>query len=358
VTGMERLTAALTGTPADRIPVFCNLLDQGAQELGMPPKQYFQKGEYVAEAQLRMRHKYGYDNLWSLFYVGKEAELMGCRKILFSDDGPPNVGETVIRSPEDIDRLEVPGDVASHPAFQEVMTCVRILRKEAGRRHPICAYITASMTLPSLLMGMEKWLPMLLWGPAELRDQLMEKCHRLIVAEAEAYRHAGADLLLYSNPFGSTDQIPMKFFRECSLPWIAKDVAAIGTGGLVYYCGGSRVNPVVDQVLQRTGIGAYYLSPLDDLSEAQKIVAGRALCWGTINDIKMIDWKEDEVVREVQRIIDAGRPNGTFGFGTLVMPKRIPESNIRAMLNAAYRYGGIEQHNAAACSDLLPPARS
>ena len=222
MTAMERLTAALNGAPADRIPVFCNLLDQGAQELGITAKEYFRKGEYVAEAQLKMRQKYGYDNLWSLFYVGKEAELMGCRKILFSDDGPPNVGETVIHGPEGIDRLEVPGDVAAHPAFQEVMTCVRICGNEAGGSYPICAYITASMTLPLLLMGMEKWLPMLLWGPAELRDQLMEKCHRLIVGEAQAYRHAGADLLLYSNPFGSTDQIPMKFFESAHCPGLRR----------------------------------------------------------------------------------------------------------------------------------------
>ena len=114
------------------------------------------------------------------------------------------------------------------------------------------------------------------------------------------------------------------------------------------------MNRVIDQVLQRTGIRTYYLSPFDDLSEAQKTVAGRAFCWGVINDIKMIDWKANEVVQEVQRIIESGKPNGGFGFGTLVMPKRIPETNIRAMLDAAYRYGRFEQNNAAACSDLVP----
>jgi uroporphyrinogen decarboxylase len=58
---MERLAAAINGTPADRIPVFCNLLDQGARELGLSIKEYYQRGELVAEAQLKMREKYGYD---------------------------------------------------------------------------------------------------------------------------------------------------------------------------------------------------------------------------------------------------------------------------------------------------------
>ena len=66
--------------PSDRIPVFCNLLDQGARELGLSLEEYYSSGELVAEAQLRMRERYGHDNVWSLFYVGKEAELLGCRR--------------------------------------------------------------------------------------------------------------------------------------------------------------------------------------------------------------------------------------------------------------------------------------
>ena len=176
ITGMERLAAAARGETSDRIPVFCNLLDQGAKELGIPLKEYYSNGEHVAEGQLRMREKYGYDNLWSLFYVGKEAELLGCRKIIFAEDGPPNVGEMVIRNHDDIARLRVPDDIAAHPAFEEELKCLRILKAEAGGKYPICAYITASMTLPAILMGMEKWMGLLFSGPADLRDELLTKC--------------------------------------------------------------------------------------------------------------------------------------------------------------------------------------
>ena len=84
ITGKDRLAAAARGEILDRIPVFCNLLDQGARELGMSIQEYFSKGEHVAEAQLKMLKKYGHDNVWSLFYVGKEAELLGCNKIRFA----------------------------------------------------------------------------------------------------------------------------------------------------------------------------------------------------------------------------------------------------------------------------------
>lgn len=339
ITGMERLVAAIKGEKSDRVPVFCNLLDQGAAIMGMDQREYYSSGENVAEGQLRMREKYGHDNLWSLFYVGKEAELLGCKGIRFSEDGPPNVEDFVIKDLADIDRLRVPGDIAAHPAFEQELKCLDMLRREAGGKYPVCAYISSSMTLPAMLMGMEKWFELLFMGPFDARDRLLALCHDFFVKEVKAFRDNGADVLVYSNPFGSTDTVPMKFFMEQSLPWIEKDIAAVGAAGMVYYCGTSRFNRVIDTVLSRTGLGVYYLSPLDDLAEGKNIIAGRGLTCGVINDIKLINWTPEEVRGEVKRLMEAGMPGGKFLFGTGVMPCGIPERNIRAMLEAAYEFG-------------------
>ncbi|MFH1027648.1 MAG: uroporphyrinogen decarboxylase family protein [Pseudomonadota bacterium] len=342
MTGMERLSAAINGTLADRIPVFCNLLDQGAKELGLSLEEYYSSGEHVAEAQLRMRAKYGYDCLWSLFYVGKEAELLGCSKMIYAKDGPPNVGEMIIRKYDDIARLQVPDDISSHPAFAEELKCLRILKAEAGGRYPVCAYLTASMTMPALLMGMEKWMQMLMLGPHDLRDELLAKCSDFFRKQISAYRAAGADVLVYSNPFGSTDFIPRKFFNDLSLLWMERDLGPGGNAGVVYYCGSARFNNVIDTVIQRLGIGVFYLSPMDDVAEGKQLVAGRGLTCGVINDIMLLEWSREEIRAEVKRIIEAGKPGGKFLFGTLVMPYNIPEENIRTMLEAAYEYGRLD----------------
>ena len=339
MTSMERLTAAINGGASDRVPIFCNLLDQGAKELGLSLEKYYSRGEYVAQGQLKMRAKYGYDNVWCLFYVGKEAELLGCQKILFAQDGPPNVADFIIKTEHDIHALRIPDELESLSAFQETLNCLRILREEVGGQYPICAYITASMALPALLMGMEQWMSLLLLGPATARDELLDKCHQFFVKELLAYRAAGVDVLLYSNPFGSTDTVPMKYFVQHSLPWIEKDIQAVGTQGLVYYCGMSRLNPVLNLVLERTGIRAYYLSPLDDVRAGKATIAGRALTCGVLNDIRLIDWGRTEIRHEVKRLMEAGRSGGQFLFGTGVMPYGIPEENIRIMLDAACEFG-------------------
>ena len=153
ITSMDRLVAASKGEILDHIPVFCNLLDQGARELGLSIEEYFSNGENVALAQLKMLEKFGHDNVWSLFYVGKEAELFGCEKIRFAKDGPPNVEDYIIQSYDDIARLQVPDDISTHPAFAETAKCLAILKREVGGKVPICAYLTASMSLPALLMS-------------------------------------------------------------------------------------------------------------------------------------------------------------------------------------------------------------
>ena len=342
MTGTARVNAALAGLPADRIPIFCNVLDQGARELGVSVQTYYSRGDLVAEGQLRMREKYGHDNVWSLFYVGKEAELLGCRSVRFATDGPPNVEHFVIQSLDDIGRLQVPEPLADHPAFAEPKRCLQMLRQEVGGRYPICAYISSTMTLPALLMGMEKWMELLFLGPASAREALLDTCHRFFVAETAAYRQAGADLVIYSNPFGSLDIVPRKFFTTTALPWIERDIAAIGPAGVVYYCGMSRMNPVLDQVLARTGLQVYYLSPLDDVAEGVRTIDGRALTCGLINDNRMIDWTPAETRAEVKRILAAGMRSPKFLFGTGVMPLAIPESNIRAMVDTVVEFGRRE----------------
>jgi len=339
MTPLEILVAAVSGSPAPRIPVFCNLLDQGAHELGLHQKDYFASGERVAEGQLRMRARYGYDNVWSLFYVGKEAELLGSREILFDDDGSPNVADFAIKSWDDIAKLEVPEDITAHPAWAETGRCLKILKDEVGATHPLCAYLTASSTLPALLMGMDKWMELLLTGPTDLRDELLKKCSEFYQKEAAAYRAAGANVLVYSTPFGSTSMVGKKRFQEFSLPWMRRDLAPGGVGGIVYYCGMAPFNNVIEQVMDELNIGVYYISPMADLAEAKALIGGRGLTCGVIDDIKLIHWTPEDTRAEVKRLCEIGMVGQHFLFGTGVMPLAVPEANIRAMLEAAFEYG-------------------
>lgn len=339
MTPLQILTAALEGRPAPRIPVFCNLIDQGARELGLPQREYYARGENVAEGQLRLLARYGHDNVWSLFYVGAEAEILGCREVLFADDGSPNVADLVLKNWDDVARLEIPRDITAHPSWERTAACLRILRAEVGASHPICAYITASTTLPAILMGMEKWLELLLTGPADVRDELLRKCSDFCRQELAAYWAGGANVLVYSTPFGTTEFVGARRFRELSLPWMRRDLEPGATAGVVYYCGMAPFNNVIEAVREHLGLRAFYVSPLADLAEAKALLGDRALTCGVVNDIEMIHWTPEETRAEVERLCAIGKPGGHFLLGTGLMPLAVPEANIRALIAAAHEHG-------------------
>ncbi|PKK88893.1 MAG: uroporphyrinogen decarboxylase [Candidatus Wallbacteria bacterium HGW-Wallbacteria-1] len=347
-TGIERLAAAARGEIADRIPVFCNLFDQGARELGIPTiQEYYSRGDLVAEAQLKMREKYGYDNVWNLFYVGKEAEILGCRKMIYSQHGPPNVGEFIIRSHEDVHRLQIPADLSGHPQFTQCAECMKILVSEVGGRQPITAYLTASMTLPSILMGMDKWIELLFTGPAEVRDELLTKCSDFFRTHMTWQMEAGADCLVYANPFASTTILPMKMVSDLVFKWMERDLAGFDRNRIVFYCGGAPFNNIIQQVIERLGVFNFYLSPMADISEGRRIVNGRGLTCGVFDDMKLLRFSRDEIRTEVKRILHEGMPGNRFAFGVQGMPLGITEENIRYMLEAAFEFG-------AASSEIQP----
>lgn len=339
MTGMERFGALMSGQTPDRVPIVCNLLDQGAQELGVSIRDYYSSGELVAEGQLRMREKYGYDTLAGMFYSALEAEIMGCKNIIYADDGPPNVGHLVINSIADIEKLHVPDNLNEHSRFREVANCIRILKKESQGRWPVLGVVTGSFSLPSMLMGIGSWMDLFLNGDPKLRDTLLETCSRFCSLHIQALREAGADLIVYVNPVASATFIQLAKFRELALPWSVRDLEACGPAGVVFFNGGGRINPILADLQSKTGIGAYYLNPYDDIKEARTLLGSQALIAGSINDIRMIDWSPKEIDLEVQKIMYYGRQAGGFIFGTLLMPYRIPEANIRTMMDAAIRYG-------------------
>lgn len=353
--GMGLFAPLLAGELPERVPLIVNLLEQGAAELGMGIEEYYSRGEHVAEAQLRLRAKYGYDSLAGIFYLAREAELLGCRRLIHSPNGPPTVGELIIRTPGDIERLTIPDDLSAHPLFQEQLHCIRLLRQEAGGNYPILAAVTASFSLPAMLMGMERWLELFLTGPPGLCRELLEKCSLFCARQVEALRAAGADLVAYVNPVASASVLTVRQFEQLALDWLKADVARTGTAGLVYFNGGGRINPLLTTIAEQTGIGAYYLNPMDDIVEAKRALAGRGLVVGTINDIKLIDWTPAEVSAEVERLMAAGAPGGGFLCGTLVMPCAIPERNIAALVAAARRFGAYRPAGAAG-SVQAPPA--
>ena len=95
MTSLERVLTTLVHREPDRVPCFLLLTMHGAGELGMGIREYYAHGENVAEAQLRMRRRFGHDCLYAFFHTPLEVEAWG-GEVIYAADGPPNSGEAPI----------------------------------------------------------------------------------------------------------------------------------------------------------------------------------------------------------------------------------------------------------------------
>lgn len=338
-TSLERIGALMQGKIPDRVPVICNLFEQGAKELGLSIKEYYSKPEYVAEGQIKLQEKYQYDCVWGFMFTGIIARILGSKGTIYSNDGPPNVGDMVLKKVEDISTFEIPDNIEDTKPMQDWIKCIQLITNEVGGKIPVLSGNVGTFSLPAILLGMEKWFELLLMGPFELRDELLAKCNIFNEKLVTSLRNAGVDMIAYMNPVGTKEFISFNQFNDLCLPWVKKDFQNIGVDGIIYFNGGGEINHTIDTLINETGIGAYYIHPFDDIKEAKSIINGRGISSGIINDIKLISWTPGETKSEVRRIMKEGSEGGGFIFGTLVMPYMIPDENIKIMMEAAFEYG-------------------
>ncbi len=339
MTAKERFGAVLTGQIPDRVPILCNLLEQGAAELGLTIREYYSSGENVAEGQLRLQDKYGYDQLWGLHYLPADAEMLGASHTLFYKDGPPNVGDLIIRDESDIEKLTVDDALWETPPARRLARTLEILKAERGTECPILGCVIGSLSMPPILMGMEKWMDLLYTGSPDTVRKLLTKCSDFCSMKIRWLFEEGVDAIAYMNPLGSASFMTADQFESDGIPWLKRDLRANGPAGIVYFNGGGLINPFIPQIRKETGIGAYYTNPLDSVAGAKEILGGKGILAAPINDIPLITQSADQIRAEVKRIMDEGAGGGGFLFGTLVMPCSIEEHKIRVMLEAAAEYG-------------------
>lgn len=339
MTGTDRFGCVMSGKLPDRVPIICNLLEQGAAEIGVGIEAYYADGALVAEGQLALQQKYGYDQLWGFHYTAADVEMLGSSFTIFADDGPPNVGDLIIKSPEDIKKLRIHEGMFDTPAHQRLCRTISILKKAKGGELPVLGLTTGSFSLPPILMGVDKWFDLLYSDDDYLSNLLLDKCSDFVQLKIQSLFDAGIDMISYSNPLGTATFITQNQFKKQVLPLVQRDTAISGTDGIVYFSGGGVLNPMLEPLMANTTFSAFYIHPFDDIHEAKKRIGSSGILAAPINDIPLIHQSEQQIHDQVKKIMETGAPGGRFVFGTLVMPLAIPTDNIRYLMEAAKAYG-------------------
>ncbi|PDV99494.1 uroporphyrinogen decarboxylase family protein [Candidatus Chloroploca asiatica] len=336
MTSLERVLTTLGHQEPDRVPLFLLVTMHGARELGLSLRDYFAHAEYVAEGQLRMAHKYQNDCLYALFYAALEVEAWG-GEVIFSDDGPANAGEPMIRKPEAIRTLKAPV-VETSPVLGRVLDAIRQMRSRSEEAMPIIGVVIAPFSLPVMQLGFEQYLTWMYEQP-EVVKHLLQINAEFAVAWANAQLEAGATAICYFDPVASTTVVSREQYLDFDHR-LSKDVIARIKGPVATHVASGRCMPLLDDFAQ-TGALAVAVSIEEDLALMKQKVAGRVSLLGNLNGIEMRRWTEAEAEAAVKAAIAAAGRGGGFiladNHGEI--PFQVPETTLMVISEAVQRWG-------------------
>lgn len=336
MTSLQRVLTALGHSEPDRVPFFLLVTMHGARELGLSIRDYFSRAENVADGQLRMREKYRHDCLYTFFYAPIEVEAWGA-EVLFSEDGPPNSGEPLIKNYSAIEKL-VPPVVEDSRILRKVLSATEQLKARTGGDVPIIGVVMSPFSLPVMQMGFDHYLNLIHEEPAIL-EKLMRVNEEFCVSWANSQIRAGATAICYFDPVSSSTIIPRELYRQTGFPVAQRTMARIEAPLAIHFASG-RCLPILKDVAA-TGPAVAGVSSEEDLGELKSAAGGKLSLLGNLNGIAMRHWSRSEAETAVKDAIAKAGPGGGFilsdNHGEI--PWQVPEEVLSAISEAVHRWG-------------------
>jgi uroporphyrinogen decarboxylase len=336
MTSAQRLGSALGHQEGDRVPFLLPAVLHGARELGLSIKEYFSRAEYVAEGQLRIREKYRHDAVVGFMYGAVDAEAWGC-EVIFRDDGPPNSGEPICKTPEQIRQL-IPPKIEDATCLQRVLELIRILKARVGDDAPVMGCVISPFSLPVMQLGFDHYLDLIYDQPA-LFTRLMQLNEEFCVSWANAQIAAGAGVIYYFDPVSSPTIIPREKYLQTGFPIAKRVIPRIHGGVAIGFASGLGL-PILDLVMQTGAVGVS-ASAMEDLAAVKDACRGRLAVMGNLNAIEMRRWTPAQAETEVKTAIaKAGRGGGfilTDNHGEI--PWQVSDDILLAISDAVHTWG-------------------
>ncbi|MCI5140718.1 MAG: methylcobamide--CoM methyltransferase MtbA [Candidatus Electrothrix sp. ATG1] len=336
MTSMERVLTTLRHQEPDRVPFFLLLTMHGAKELGLSIQEYFSRAEYVVEGQLRLRKKYGHDCLNPFCYAAMEVEAFGGEVIWF-EDGPPNSGEPIIKTDNDILSLQVP-EIHSTPCLVRMLEIIQSLKEQAGDEVPIVGTVVSPFSQPVMQMGFSSYIELMHDRP-NVFNRLMKVNQEFCVAWANAQVRAGATAICYFDPLTSPTMTAPGTHLEAGFRIARQTLARTQSPTVVHLASGSTL-PVLDDIAA-TGTAAVGVSVTEDLAELKAACRGRLTVLGNLNGIEMRRWTPIQAEKKVKKAIAQAAKGGGFiladNHGEI--PWQVSEEVLMAIAEAVHQWG-------------------
>jgi uroporphyrinogen decarboxylase len=338
MTSRERVVAAVTGKPYDRIPVNLLISDHAARVIGVSVGEYNKSARLMAEGQIAAWRKYGADNINTGPGLSGIPEAIGSR--LGFPDNSPYIAEYAVNEEADLDRLKVP-DPERDGRLPLFLEAAAIVLKEVGDQVPVNLTTSGPFTTAAGIRGTDRFLRDLRKNP-QFAHRLLRLSTDTIIRFARSAFGVGARIGL-ADPTSSGTMISSRHFQQFALPYLKEVVSAInettGAPPSLHICGNTTR---IWGEMAETGVAILSLDDAIDLAEAKAQVGHRVVLLGNIRPVAVMYLGKPDDVRANTRECLAKAWNSPKGYILGLgcgLPIDTPPENIRALVGAGREFG-------------------
>ncbi|SPF44271.1 Uroporphyrinogen-III decarboxylase [Candidatus Desulfosporosinus infrequens] len=227
---LERLLTTIQFRKPDRQLVIAPVFGHAAVLENRDLSDYVQKGELLAECQLKALERYHHDAVFAIMDASVETEAAGS-VLEYRSNMYPMIKYHVLEDMGTFNKLIIP-DPYSAGRMPEQLQAVKRLRQELGNDVAVIGCVVGPMTLTGQLLGLEKSLFLAVDEP-EIFEAIMDYATKVIIEFGCAQLKAGAHLIMVFEPTGSPAVIPPSFFREMLVSRLKQIFRSFTTAGSV-----------------------------------------------------------------------------------------------------------------------------
>lgn len=337
VNSYQKVMNALQGKSSGSTPVVPMVREWCSKQAGIEFTEELENVEKHVYAQSYCVHQFGYDIVWDLFACHSESEAMG--SILKISKGyPPSVERPAVEDyKRDLPKLKL-FDPYQNKRLSTILEGTRRLKERFCGEIPVMGYVQAPFRHASMLRGSENIMRDMYKAKDDLRE-LCEIALNSLIVYAVAVIHAGADIILVSDPTSSGDAISKKHWEEWGLHYTTRLVKMIKRSGvktIMHICGDTSDRL---ESLAQTGVDCLSLDEAVDFERARKILGSSYCLMGNVNTTLLAMGNVSDIEEATKAVIDkAGKDSPLLMSGGCILADICPPENIKAMVRIAQEY--------------------
>jgi uroporphyrinogen decarboxylase len=330
---IERVQATLTGQPVDRRAVAPVLCLYGARLTDCPLECYYTDPAAYACGQSAVLETFRPDVLFSSFSFASLAAAFG-GEFRFFENQAPNVRRPAVLSPGEWDTLVWPRH-DTNPHLNYLRETVQRLVSEHGSEVPVAAPIVPPFDLPSLVMGIEGWLRLILTDRNQAQ-RVLEMCVPFFVEMANSYFEAGAACVVAPCAFMSPSVVTHGIAEQFSRPALAAALPQL-KGPIILHHGGAPMLAYLDLFTGLSSTVALVVDCKDDLDRVRAQVGSELTLFGGPSCLQLAESTVSEVENSVRSLLENRRQDARFVLCSTGpdIPWNTPLENIHALRRVA-----------------------